>query len=206
MSLATSPVPRRAPAPPGRESRSEPSDETLLARFAASDPEATAVFVERFRRRVFGLAFAILGESGAAEDVAQEALLRAWRRAAVFDTERGSVVTWLLTITRNLAIDSTRVRMNIASDPHDMLRLSRSHAALDPADAFELPDGADQLRDALTALSEKQRRAVVLARVWGLSAREVAAREQIPVGTAKTRIHIALGRLREVMIDEERSA
>src|SRR5438034_864092 len=89
------------------------SDEDLLARFGASDPVATRVFVERFQRRVFGLAFTIVGESRAAEDVAQEAFLRAFRHAGVFDRRRGSVVTWLLTITRNLAIDATRVRRHV---------------------------------------------------------------------------------------------
>src|SRR5439155_4875959 len=102
-------VVRARPAHPAREAvharpPREVSDEALLAGFAASDPEATSAFVARFQRRVFGLALTVVGDRDAAEDVAQEALLRGWRPAAVFDARRGSVVTWLLTITRNLAI------------------------------------------------------------------------------------------------------
>src|SRR5437588_440450 len=97
------------------------SDEDLLARFAGSDPVAARVFVERFQRRVFGLAFTIVGEARAAEDVAQEAFLRAFRHAGVFDRRRGSVVTWMLTIARNLAIDATRVRRDVPLASEDLL-------------------------------------------------------------------------------------
>ena len=110
----------------------ELSDEALLALFAVSDPQATSAFVERFQRRVFGLALTIVGEPRAAEDVAQEALLRAWRHAAIFDARRGSVVTWLLTITRNLAIDAIRVRRPVAIASDDLLGLSLAAPGRDP--------------------------------------------------------------------------
>ena len=86
------------------------ADDALVAGMAAGDADAASAFVERFQRRVFGLAYTIVGDARAAEDVAQEALLRAWRHAGVFDPRRGSVTTWLLTITRNLSIDALRVR------------------------------------------------------------------------------------------------
>jgi RNA polymerase sigma-70 factor (ECF subfamily) len=154
---------------------------------------------------VFGLAFTILGESRAAEDVAQEALLRAWRHAAVFDARRGSVATWLLTITRNLAIDAARVRRPVAVAPDALLGLSRAGTERDPAEVAVVLSDVDWLRDALTGLPDEQRRAVVLAGVWGLTAREIAEREEIPLGTAKTRIRTALRRLREALGDAERT-
>jgi len=181
-------------------------DAALLARVAASDREATKAFVERFERRVFGLAFTIVGEARAAEDVAQEALLRAWRHAAVFDSRRGSVVSWLLTITRNLAIDAIRVRRTIAVDPNDLFGLSLVAPDRDPADAALLTEDVGRLQEALTALPDEQRRAVVLAGMWGLTAREIAEREEIPLGTAKTRIRTALGRLRVALASEEQTA
>src|SRR5436189_654620 len=126
--------PDRARIAPHSPAPRELSDEELLARLAVSEPAAASAFVERFQRRVFGLAFTILGDSRAAEDVAQEALLRAWRHAAVFDARRGSVATWLLTITRNLAIDATRVRRPIAVAPDALLGLSRADSERDPAE------------------------------------------------------------------------
>src|SRR5690349_2083588 len=85
------------------------SDEALVAGLALGDADAALAFVRRFQRRVYGCALAIVGDRGRAEDVAQEAFVRAWKHAAIFDPRRASVATWLLTITRNLAIDAVRV-------------------------------------------------------------------------------------------------
>ena len=122
-------------------------------------------------------------------------MLRAWRHAAVFDVRRGSVVSWLLTITRNLAIDAVRVRRPIAVAPEDLFGLSLVAPGRDPADEVVVREDVGRMRVALTELPDEQRRAVVLAGVWGLTAREIAEREEIPLGTAKTRIRTALGRL-----------
>src|SRR5204863_8978822 len=86
------------------------SDEGLLAGLAAGDADAAAGFVRRFQGRVYGLAVTILGDAGAAEDVAQETFVRAWRHAATYDARRGAVASWLLTIARNLALDPARLK------------------------------------------------------------------------------------------------
>src|SRR5712691_11210663 len=104
------------------------SDDALLAGLATGDEAAATAFVQRFQRRVYGLAFTILSDHRAAEDVAQEAFIRAWRHAGAYDPRRGTVVTWLLTITRNLAIDSIRVRRPVAVDPDSILALNLSDA------------------------------------------------------------------------------
>jgi RNA polymerase sigma-70 factor (ECF subfamily) len=181
------------------------SDEALLARYAASDAEAASAFVARFGWRVFGLALTIVGDRAAAEDVAQEALVRAWRHAAVFDSRRGGVATWLLTITRNLAIDAVRVRRPVAIDPDHLLGLPIPSSGRDAAELVAVGDDVARLRDALGGLPDEQRRAVALAGLWGLTAREIAEREEIPLGTAKTRIRTALGRLRTALADPERT-
>ncbi len=182
----------------------EPSDGELLARMAASEgDEAPELFVERFQRRVYGLAVTILADPRAAEDVAQEALLRAWRNAGAFDPRRGSAWSWLSTITRNLAIDALRVRRRVVLDGDGLQDLCVAAPTRDPSDVAVLHDDVAWLREALTTLPEEQRRAVVLAGVWGLTAREIAEREQIPLGTAKTRIRTALGRLRSALHPED---
>jgi len=181
------------------------ADDALVAGMAAGDADAASAFVERFQRRVFGLATTILGDHRAAEDVAQEALLRAWRHAAVYDPRRGSVITWLLTITRNLSIDAMRVRRPIAIDPDALVGLAPPAADRGPADIALVQSDVGRLRDALHTLPAEQRRAIVLAGVVGLTAREVAEREAIPLGTAKTRIRTALQRLRTALVSEERT-
>jgi RNA polymerase sigma factor (sigma-70 family) len=185
---------RTAPAPVG-----DLSDHELLRRIADADDEAPAVFVARYERRVYGLALTILADARAAEDVAQEALLRAWRNAGAFDARRGTVWSWLSTITRNLAIDAIRLRRRVVLDGDALYELSIPAPTRDPGDEVVVLDDIAWLREALADLPDEQRRAVVLAGVWGLTAREIAEREGIPLGTAKTRIRTALGRLRAAL-------
>jgi RNA polymerase sigma factor (sigma-70 family) len=175
----------------------ELSDDAVLAGLAANDPVAARVFVARFSGRAYGLAVQLVGDRAAAEDVAQEALVRAWRHAGSFDARRGTVATWVLSIARHVAIDVLRMRR---SDPFEPERLEPLVASLgqpqDPAHLAEHGDDVRRLRSALTELPAEQRRAVVLAAYGGLSASEVATAEQIPLGTAKTRIRSGLRRLR----------
>ena len=172
------------------------TDEELLTRYGASDPVAASAFVRRFERRVFGLAYTIVSDPATAEEVAQSALLRAWTHAERFDPRRGSVLTWLLAITRNLAIDAVRVRRPVTVAPDEVLELAGASTAREPSEVAVVHDDIDRLRDALVDLPEEQRRAVVLAGIWGLTAREIAEQDSIPVGTAKTRIRAGLRRLR----------
>jgi RNA polymerase sigma factor (sigma-70 family) len=179
------------------------SDDALVAGLAAGDGDAASAFVRRFQRRVFGLAKTIVVDDRTAEDVAQEAFVRAWKHAGAYDPRRGSVVGWLLTITRNLAIDAIRVRRPVAFDPVDLLGLDRPSGDRDLAELAELSDDTARLRLALAKLPEEQRRAIVLAGLLGYTAREVGEIEDIPLGTAKTRIRTALIRLRAVLVSEE---
>jgi RNA polymerase sigma-70 factor (ECF subfamily) len=178
------------------------SDDALVAGLAAGDPDAASAFVRRFQRRVFGLARTIVPDDRAAEDVAQEAFLRAWRHSAAYDPRRGSVVGWLLTITRNLAIDAVRVRRPASFDPTVLMGLDEESGERGPHDLAQLGDDTARLRAALRGLPEEQCRAIVLAGLLGYTAREVGEIEDIPLGTAKTRIRTALQRLRVALIEE----
>ena len=137
----------------------------------------------------------IVTDDRAAEDVAQEAFVRAWKHAAAYDPRRGSVAGWLLTITRNLAIDAVRVRRPVAFDPAALVGLDRASTERAPAELAELGDDTARLRVALGRLPDEQCRAIVLSGLLGYSAREVGEIEDIPLGTAKTRIRTALIRL-----------
>ncbi|MDQ6852644.1 MAG: sigma-70 family RNA polymerase sigma factor [Actinomycetota bacterium] len=179
------------------------SDEALLAGLASGDHDAASEFVSRYQRRVFGLASTIVRDRGLAEDVAQEAFVRAWRHAASYDPRRGTVTTWLLAITRNLAIDTLRVRRPTAVDPDVLPGLHIACAHPSPDETPGLLDDAAPLRAAIGRLPEEQRRALIMAGLLGHTAREVSETEGIPLGTAKTRIRTALLRLRALLRAEE---
>jgi RNA polymerase sigma-70 factor (ECF subfamily) len=174
----------------------ELSDEALLAGMAVGEQPAAVTFVRRYQKRVFGLAYSMTGDTGVAEDVAQEAMIRVWRHAPVFDPRRGSVASWVLTITRNLAIDALRLRRAVPTDPDDFAASAASSAEYNPEDSVRRGDIRHVVHAALEVLPEEQRRAVVLAAVYGRTALEISESEAIPLGTAKTRIRTALIRLR----------
>ena len=173
------------------------SDEALLAGLAAGDRAASAAFVRRFQRRAYGLARTIVRDSGTAEDVAQEAFVRAWRYAGSYDARRGPVLTWLLTIVRNVAVDRLRVKQAEPLDPEllaSKLQLAGGRRARDEqSDVLE----RERMREELATLPEEQRRALVLAVYFGRTASEIAEHEGIPLGTAKTRIRTGLHRLHD---------
>lgn len=170
-----------------------PSDEALLAGLGAGDPEAGAAFVRRFQGRVFGLATTILGDAEAAEDVAQDAFVRAWRYAQSYDARRGRVDTWLLTITRNIAVETLRLRRRGAdARAADLVAVTSADSEIEP----EALDRADRVRAAIRALPVEQAKALYLAVVFGYTSSEVAESERIPLGTAKTRVRSALLKVR----------
>jgi RNA polymerase sigma-70 factor (ECF subfamily) len=181
------------------------SDEALLAGFATGEPTAAAVFVRRFQRRLYGLALTIVVDEGEAADVAQEAFVRAWRHAGAYDARRGSVPTWLLTITRNLALDHLRARRARPVDPVEPDSIDLAALVAGPAELAQRGDDVARAAAALAELPEEQRRALVLAALGGRTAREVGELEAIPLGTAKTRIRTGLARVRDALaVDEVR--
>ncbi len=176
-----------------------PSDEALLAGMAASDEASTVAFVRRYQRRVFGLAVGIVLDRGAAEDVAQEALFRAWKHAPIFDTRRGSVENWVLTITRNLAIDALRKQRSIPTDPDQLVALAKASLGTPMEDVVATKSLSTVILRALDEIPAEQRRAVVLASLYGRTAQEVSEIEAIPLGTSKTRIRAGLLKLRALL-------
>lgn len=178
----------------------EPSDETLLARIAGRDLTALDLLYERHGRATFSVAYGILGAADAAEDVVQDAFLTVWRRASTFDPQRGNARTWLLTVARHRAIDVARSR---AARPRGV--------PLEDAGVLAAPDGdpaaealrrieAVTVRRALDTLPGGQRQVVELAFFSGLSYPEIAERIGIPLGTVKSRVRLALERLRLVLL------
>jgi len=167
------------------------SDDMVLAGFGAGDPAAALEFVHRFQRTAFSVALGVVGDAGLAEDVAQQGLARAWRHATQYDAGRGSVRGWLIRIVHNLAVDTVRVRRPYPMDRHGLDSLIEAMTET-PERHTLAGETSAKLRAALAALPAEQARAAVLSAVHGMTAREVAELEAIPLGTAKSRIRSGL--------------
>lgn len=177
-------------------------DDTLVAGFALGDEQASVAFVRRFQDAVYGLALSVTREPALAEDVSQEVFVRAWRAAGSYDPRRASLLTWLLTITRNAAIDAVRARRATPAPAETLERLIdvalRSDAESDDPERLALTAlESERALRLLRALPAEQARAVALAVMGGCTAAEVGRHENIPLGTAKTRIRTGLRRLRD---------
>jgi RNA polymerase sigma-70 factor (ECF subfamily) len=174
-------------------------DNALLLAYGRGDAEAGRAFVHRYQRRVYGLARSVVADPTQAEEIAQEAFIRAWRNAGSYDARRGSVASWLLTITRNLAIDALRKKRAQPTDPSAAFLLDIPAQGAEPVDAATVADDTDRVRAALGLLPEGERRALLLAAFYGLSAREISETESIPLGTAKSRIRRSLKKVRSML-------
>jgi RNA polymerase sigma-70 factor (ECF subfamily) len=179
------------------------SDHAMLNGFAMGDSNVGAAFVRRFQGRVYGLAINLLGDRGLAEDVAQEAFVRAWAKAAAYDPQRGSVAAWLLQTTRNLAIDTLRRRRPLTLDPAMVAALTPASPATTVEDAAATSALAAQARGAVGRLPPGQAKALWLSAFYGHTAQQIALIEGIPVGTAKTRIRLGMRTLRAQLSDAD---
>ncbi|WP_369174898.1 RNA polymerase sigma factor [Streptomyces sp. R28] len=173
-------------------------DEALLTGLTTGDPELAVAFVRRFQRTVFGVALAVLRDPQLAEDVAQQTFERAWRHAQVYDPRRGSVRSWLTAIAHNLAIDALRARRASPVAPEDLDALV-GIVTETPERRALADDAAERVRRAVAELPREQARALVMAGIYGMTAREVADAEDVPLGTAKTRIRTGTLKVRALL-------
>jgi RNA polymerase sigma-70 factor (ECF subfamily) len=184
----------RAPAASGGRELAE-----LLRLSGRGDEAAFAELYDATSARVYGLAVRVVRDPAQAQEVAQEAFLEIWRSAGRFDSDKGSAVSWILTIAHRKSVD--RVRSAEASSRRDTTYHVESttveHDAT--AEAAEASMEARRVRVALQSLTEVQREALELAYFKGYTHTEVATMLDLPVGTAKTRIRDGLIRLRDTM-------
>ena len=172
------------------------SDDALLAGFATGDRDAASVFVRRYQAKMIGLALLITRDRVDAEEVAQEAFVRAFRYAGSYDARRGAVSSWLLGIVRNAALD----RVRVTNRRREMLFAELPREALldepDETDAVGQRDAARRIVASVEALPVEQRETLLAVTLYGLTAREVSDALDVPLGTVKTRIRLGLRKLR----------
>jgi RNA polymerase sigma-70 factor (ECF subfamily) len=173
----------------------------LIGRVAEGDREAFRRLFEHFAPRVKGLMLKAGASSDDAEEIAQETLLAVWRKAAQFDPVSAGASAWIFTIARNLRIDSVRRVARTGVVDHE----AELDYLVDPAeqvdDAMARNDEADRIARALSCLSEEQSMAIRLSFIEERPHPEIADFLGIPLGTVKSRIRLAMNRLR-ALLDE----
>ena len=170
-------------------------DEVLLAALGTGDADFAATLVHRFHRVVFTVAMTVTGDPGTAEEVAQRTFEWVWRHAQVYDSRQGSARAWMATIARNLAVDVIHASSSAPVVPDGLsgLLTAMTDTSKEPAGA---QGGVAVLRRTLASLPAAQARAVAMAGIYGMTARQIADAEAIPLDTAKTRIRDGMQTLR----------
>ena len=181
----------------------ELSDAALLARISQSDRQALEALYDRYGRRVFALAARVLNDPEASEEVTQDVFLSVWRRVDSYRPGKGKFTTWLLTIAHNRTIDELRRRRRDlnrnSSDVGDHQNI-HGDAPL-PADQIVAESEYAMLRRAMANLPREQRRVVEMSYFGGLTQTEISEQTGQPLGTVKTRMRLALKKLREWLKD-----
>lgn len=187
-------------------SLAELGDTELVDAMASGDTRAMEILYDRYSRPVFSFALRMLGDHMLAEELLQEVFLRAWNHGEKFSDRRGTFITWLLSITHNMAIDEIRKqnrRPKRADSADPVLLLDNiTDESTSVEDQAVMRTLRDQITTAMALLPEAQRSAVELAYFDGLTQREIAERQGEPLGTVKTRMRLAMRKLREHLDDQ----
>ncbi len=174
------------------------ADEELMPLIGDKDADAFEVFYDRHGGVAYSLAYRIVGERGAAEDVTQEAFISIWRSGARYDQARGSVRSWMLGIVRNRAIDALRSKAGRAPKldfDDDAILEHRAAKELTDAEALRR-ETASEVRGALGELPGEQSKVIELAYFGGFSHSEIARMLGLPLGTVKGRMRLGLEKIR----------
>ena len=192
---------REALARPRDASYARAVDDLLMERLGAGEGRALEQLYDRYHILVYSVALRVVRDQMLAEDIVQEVFLRVWRRPESYDPSRGRFLSWLMSVTRNRAIDEVRRvsrRLRIEDRRQEAAEQVRSADRLDaPELAAAIGDERREVRAALASLPSPQRRVLELAYFEGLTQTEIAALTETPLGTVKTRTRLAMNRLRQ---------
>jgi len=173
------------------------ADEDLISLVEAADAEAFATLYDRHSRAAFSLAYRMMGERQASEDLTQDAFLKVWRGASSYRAERGSVRTWILSIVHNRGIDQIRSQ---ASRRRTQEKIEASAPRSQPSEAFAETlknSQRDQVREALDTLPPEQLKVLELAYFSGYTHVEMSDLLRLPLGTVKGRMRLGLKKIRD---------
>lgn len=185
--------------------KDEERDRELMARIKARDASALSELYDHYNRLLFGLILSILKKREEAEDILQEVFTKIWQQAEKFDLEKGTVYTWIVTLTRNRSIDRLRSKVykeqkkqSTSLNDEDVFHPLYSDES-DPLENTILTERAMKVHEALNQISEKQRKVLQVAYFSGMSQSEISEEFDIPLGTVKTRMRDGMIKLRELL-------
>jgi RNA polymerase sigma-70 factor (ECF subfamily) len=180
-----------------------------MQQLSLHDRHAFEAIYDRYSDLVYSTALRVLRDPHLAEDISQEIFVRLWRKPDSYVAERGRFLTWLISVTRNRAVDEVRARGRRqryeTASPEEQERELPAGEAIDPALNAQLAEQQRIVRAALVELPPEQRQVIELAFFGGLTQREIADRLSQPLGTVKTRIRLGMQKLRAHLAPEVRS-
>jgi RNA polymerase sigma-70 factor (ECF subfamily) len=180
-------------------------DNTLIRLIARAKPEALSALYDRYRRLVFSVTLNVLGDRASAEEVTQDVFLRVWENAKTYKEEQAEVNIWLTRIARNRAIDVLRSR-STRQEQYTVDWAELNPQAMpsndNPQKAAELTLQKERIRAAVAQLPEDQKHALKLAYFQGYTHQEIAELLGEPLGTIKTRVRLAMLKLRNLLQNE----
>ena len=178
------------------------ADEELMPLVNNGEPKAFAALYDRHSQAAYCLAYRMMGEKQAAEDLAQEAFIKVWRRAGSYRAQKGSVRTWILSIVHNRGIDQLRSH---ASRRRTQEKIEASAASSQPSEAFAETwrnTQSEQVREALSTLPKEQLKILELAYFSGYTHVQIAELLNVPLGTVKGRMRLGLQKMRGLAVWE----
>jgi RNA polymerase sigma-70 factor (ECF subfamily) len=175
-------------------------DDYLMGRVAAGDRDAFARLFDRHSPVVLGLLVRILGRRSEAEEILQEVFLQVWRQADRYEPGRSTPRGWILVLARSRALDHLRSREARQRREHEISagNANREEPPLG-TEGLEASERREQVSSALELLPPEQRRCIELAFFEGLTQTQIASRLEAPLGTVKSRIHLGMSKLRQVL-------
>ena len=174
------------------------TDEELMQRVADGQEDALIELHRRYANLVYSMAFSILYDGGTAEEVTQDVFMKVWGRASQFNSRRGRLKSWLLTVSRRTAID--RLRRRSRRNPPDGVALHFDEERVPSSQGEFGPEDQVVLGSALAEIPTEQRQVLQLAYFGGLSQSEIAEHLELPLGTVKTRIRLGMDKLRAALM------
>jgi RNA polymerase sigma-70 factor, ECF subfamily len=178
------------------------ADEEVMQLVGEGSPRALELLFDRHGGAAFSLAYRMVGDRVAAEDISQEAFLSIWRSRMRYDPSRGSVRTWVLGIVHNRAIDALRRGASYERRKEQLDVVEERHEAPERTDVEAARrEEARSVRSALDTLPADQRRTIELAYFGGFSHSQIAELLDEPIGTIKGRMRLGLGKLRDQLAD-----